>query len=577
MRRAVWMLALLLPALLLAVGGAVIYFWFPRAAPPAPPPAAAEETERQVAQGALVGFRAANGAHAWRGIPYAAAPIGDLRWRAPRPAPPWEGVHQALAIPERCPQIANRFDEQDGVEPGAILGSEDCLTLDVYAPADASGKALPVMVWIHGGGNVWGRSSQFDGSHLAAQQDVIVVTVQYRLGPFGWFAHPALRRSAETAQDQAASFAILDLVAALRWVGENAAVFGGDPANVTLFGESAGGRNVAGLLVSPPAEGLFHRAIIQSGGFESTPLAVAEGRAGNEGNNAAAVAETLGAEDAEALRAVPAETVLRAYEGPGVFFRLPQLIEDGVALPDEPMLARFGRPDGFHRVPVITGTNRDETKLFLAGDPELVTHRLWLFPQARDQRFYDAVNSYLSRLWRIRAVDQPAARMRAAGHEAVFSYRFDWDDGGAMLWTDTQQLIGAAHAIELPFLFNDFSQFGAQSDTLFIAETEAERERLSRAMGAYWAGFARSGVPEAPGAPAWPSYGGEARFLRLDAQSDGGVEPLKGAEDVHRLMGDLKGDPALSPAERCRVLAALVDWRLDPVLAAAARREMSCL
>ena len=546
-----------------------------------PPQVLAEETTRRVAQGDVVGFVAPSGAHVWRGLPFAAPPVAENRWRAPRPAAAWKGRRAALAFGPRCPQLATPFDEDDGFEPGEVLGDEDCLTLDVYAPADAAGQALPVMVWIHGGGNVWGRSSQFDGARLAVNENVVVVAVQYRLGPLGWFAHPAIRAAAESAEDAAANFALLDQIAALRWVRENAAVFGGDPGLVTIFGESAGGRNVAGLLVSPPAEGLFHRAVIQSGGFDSVSLAAAEGRQGAQANPAVAIAGKLGvtgrgAADAAALRALPVDRLLGAYRGGPGFFRLPQMIEDGVSLPGEPLIAAFGRPGGFRQVPILIGSNRDEAKLFMFGDPTLVNKRLWLFPEPRDPAFYDAFSDYVSRSWRLRGVDEPAAAMHAAGHSAIYAYRFDWDDGGAVLWTDLSQLLGAAHALEIPFLFQDFGFLGSASKQLFTEETAAERRALAHAMGRYWASFARDGAPVAQGAPDWPRYGDAARFLRLDVASDGWIEPRQGAESEPALLRDLKEDPRLDEAKRCRLIDKMRGWLFASEIAELAARDNGC-
>ncbi|MEL7240679.1 MAG: carboxylesterase family protein, partial [Planctomycetota bacterium] len=159
----------------------------------APPPSAASETRRSTASGEIVGFVAENGAHVWRGVPFAASTAGENRWRAPQPAESWTGVRESLDFADRCPQLTNAFSAGEGYDPGLRIGSEDCLALDIYAPADAGSKELPVMVWIHGGGNVWGTSQSYDGSRLAVNEDVIIVAVQYRLGPLGWFSHPILR------------------------------------------------------------------------------------------------------------------------------------------------------------------------------------------------------------------------------------------------------------------------------------------------------------------------------------------------------------------------------------------------
>ncbi len=541
------------------------------------PPEPAPATARTIAQGELVGLIAANGAHVWRGVPFAASTGGENRWRAPRPAPPWEGVRDATRFAERCPQLTNRLDEDEGLGPGLVIGSEDCLALDVYAPPDARGGSRPVMVWIHGGGNVWGRSSAYDASRLAANEDVVVVAVQYRLGPLGWFAHEALRAGAERPEDAAAAFAILDLVAALRWVRDHVAAFGGDPRNVTVFGESAGGHNVVGLLASPHAEGLFHRAIVHSGSFDSVSLAEAEGRAGELLNPSGDVARRLGASTAAELRAVSLEDLFGAYvdDGEG-FLDVPRAIQDGVALPAGTLRDALRDRSTFHAVPTILGTNRDEMKLFYFGDERLTRRRFGFFVVPRDPRTYDTVTDAISRLWRIRSVDEPAAAMVRAGHAAVYSYRFDWDDGGRLLFMDFKQLLGAAHGFEIPFVFNRFHHLGPADAILFQDETLADRERLSRAMGSYWASFARDGVPRHAGTPEWTPYGTESAFLRLDTDNDGGIELAQGEDTLDALLADLNTDLTLDDEQRCFIINEMTTWMLSRGIHDRLRTETNC-
>ncbi len=522
---------------------------------------AASATVRRIGQGEVIGLVTETGAHAWRGLPFAASTAGDARWRAPQPAPPWEGRREATRFAERCAQLTTPGDEDEGLKPGLLVGSEDCLALDIYAPPDAEGKALPVMVWIHGGYNVWGRSSSYDGSLLAQAGDVIVVAVQYRLGPLGWFAHPLVRESARDPLDAAASFATLDLVAALRWVRDNIAAFGGDPGRVTVFGESAGGHNVVTLLASPLAKGLFHRAIVQSGAFESLSIAEAQGDEGTVRNPSNEIVDRLGVQDAEELRAVPVGKLLGAYQKAGHFIDVPRVIADGVALPATPMRDAFASTHTFNAVPVITGTNRDEMKLFFAMDEQKVRKSLGVFPVARDQDYYDAVTRYVTRVWRIRSVDGPAAMMAAAGHDQVYTYRFDWDDGGRFLTMHLGRLFGAAHTIEIPFVFGVWESLGDADRFLFQKRTLPDRERLSRAMMRYWTSFARDGVPSCDGAPAWPVHGTEAgASLRFDTDNDGGIERIAGADDIEQVAADLAGDPSLSADDRCRIVAEMREW-----------------
>ncbi|GJL92673.1 carboxylesterase/lipase family protein [Hyphococcus sp.] len=534
---------------------------------PAAPVAPDENTVRMTAQGEVIGFVTPDGAHSWRGLPFAAPPVGDLRWRAPQQPAGWEGARIATEFGARCAQMSNRLNAQEKIEPGLLLGSEDCLYLDIYAPAnsrlaDAPGEKLPVMVWIHGGSNVWGRGSSYDGSRLAVHENVIIVPVQYRLGPFGFFSDPMLRADAQTPEDAAANFAILDLIASLRWVQENIGAFGGDPDNVTIFGESAGGHNVGALLASPLAKGLFQRAILQSGSFDSVPVTDAENANSKERNPSGAIVQKLGAQSAEALRGVSATRLLEAY-GMGVEDRIemPTVIADGVTVPAAGLRESLSSAETFNPVPIITGVNRDELKFFHAASQRLTKKFLGIFLVSRDKGFYDAVAEYPSRIWRIRSVDQPAAAIAAAGGAPVYAYRFDWDEGGRFGFSDLAHLLGAAHAIEIPFVFNRFQLLGDLDNVMFRKKTAASREKLSRAMGAYWANFARDGAPSAEGFPNWPAYSSAGgTLLRFDSNTDGGIEIMQNTDTLEKLTADLKADPRLNAEERCLVVEAIRFW-----------------
>ncbi len=536
-----------------------------------------DATMRTVSGGEIIGLTTAAGAHAWRGLPFAAAPQGDLRWRAPRPPAAWDGRRDATRFAERCMQMTNGLNVSEGIDPGLYIGSEDCLYLDIYAPPDAQSKKLPVMVWVHGGSNVWGRASSYDGSNLALNEGVIIVPVQYRLGPLGWFAQEWVRDSADVGEDAAANFALLDLIASLKWVRENIAAFGGDPENITVFGESAGGHNVAALMASPLAAGSFDRAIIQSGSFDSVALADAE--MGESGDNPSKViVERLGATSAADLRAVSAEDLLIAY-GKDEYDRLalPTVIQDGVTLPLYPLREAFGTNGAFNAVPIITGTNRDEMKFFHIASPELTKKIFGIFLVPRDKDYYDAVSDYLSRIWRIRSVDQPAAMMAAAGHDEVYAYRFDWDEGGRFLFTDLGRLLGAGHAVEIPFVFNRFKLLGPLDKTLFKKNTLKTRQELADRMGSYWAEFARGGDPSGGGDglliwPQWQKNGGS--LMRFDSANDGGVEVLRDVYTVERLVSELKMDQRLDDEERCAIVEAAGVWL--PALAGDMAREIGC-
>ena len=512
------------------------------------------ETLRSVSQGPVLGFTSETGAHVWRAVPYGADTSGENRWRAPRPAPTRSETYEALDFGPVCPQIATPFTPVPSFVNGALEGSEDCLTFDIYAPPDAIGKNLPVMMWIHGGGNVSGTSQLYVGDRLAVNEDVIIMAVQYRLGPLGWFSHPALRDTAQTPADKAANFALLDQIAALRWIQDNAASFGGDPNNVTIFGESAGGHNVAALLASPMAKGLFHKAILQSGSFDSVSVSEAETSA-ELLNPSRWVGEKLGVEN---FHSASTQEVFKAFDltENGGFMELPRVIEDGVSLPKTAMRDIFSSRESFANVPIITGTNRDEMKLFFLSNPEL-TKKTGPLYKARDPELYDAASDYSGRDWRLSAVDEPIALMNAAGHDAVYAYRFDWDEGGKFLTMDLSKLLGAAHAMEIPFVFNRFVLLGEADDIMFQDKTEASRQELSRTMGTYWANFARTGVPSAPGSPAWGPYGSGGTLMHFDSRNDRGIRIESGPDTSSAIITDIAADPRIDNEQRCKITQSL--------------------
>ncbi len=410
-------------------------------------PAADPSSARDLRAGQVVGFAGQYGNHAWRGIPYAEPPVGELRWRAPRPLPPWADTRGALATGPSCTQLASVFSGGTRDDTGKPSGQEDCLYLDVFAPrfepgAVPTGEAsLPVMFWIHGGGNTIGNAGFYDGGNLAATHDVIVVAINYRLGPFGWFRHASMRGEGTTAADRSGNYGTLDMIRALEWVRENIAGFGGDPGNVTIFGESAGGTNVMSLVLSARANGLFHRAIVQSGGLGSSATWEAENfgdeprggdlhssneilvkmlvEDGTVADRAAARAWLETRDDPEIesyLRAKTHLEILDAYikKGEGYsdgMLDVPAVIRDGFVLPRQEMAGRIAR-GAYNQVPIVFGTNRDEEKLFMAFNPHYVDFRLGVLPVPKDQDRYDAESDARARAWKARSVDAPAERRR---------------------------------------------------------------------------------------------------------------------------------------------------------------------
>ncbi len=586
-------LALLLVALLLSACGL--------GSRPAPERHIDAATHRHTALGEVVGHAGSAGTHAWHGIPFAEPPVGALRWRAPRTAQPWTGVREALADPSGCAQPAPPIGDTANADGSA--GSEDCLYLDVFAPAFATDAVpqgavrLPVMVWIHGGGNSIGDARLYDGGFLAAEQGVIVVAVQYRMGPFGWLRHAALRAdSGASTEDQSGNFGTLDLIESLRWVQANIAAFGGDPARVTVLGESAGGRNTFTLLQSPLAHGLFQRAISESGGVRFDPVSKAENltsdaepgheNSSNElllrllekhrGAKDRVAAQTLAAslapsEIAAFLRERTPGEILAAYTGSrGMgMLNFPQIFSDGTVMPADAPELHFsaGR---YNQVPVIAGTNRDENKLFMAFDPEYT--RLWfrVLPSVRDEERYDRDAEYQALAWKLNGADDPARWMRGVQGPSVFAYRFDWDELDSFLWVDWSRVIGAAHAIEIPFVFGTFDI--PLLGSLFDEENLASRQQLSRAMMSYWAEFAAHGAPgrgskgELPFWKAWDeSTPGSDRFVVFDSEAGGGIRMSADAITSTKLVERMLGDPRFASAEeRCAFLVQLDGWRPLP-------------
>jgi para-nitrobenzyl esterase len=535
-------------------------------------------SRRETPSGTVIGSRepasAGGEVLAWRGLRYAAPPVGPLRWRAPQPAPRWSGELQALAHGAIAPQFGGRIAEVPAGQHGQVVGDEDCLWLNVFAPVDVAGP-LPVMVWIHGGGNAVGTAATFDvARNLAAQDEVIVVTVNYRLGVLGWFSHPALQAGADLSdEDRSGNFALLDLIAALRWVQGHVAAFGGDPGCVTIFGESAGGQQVLMLLASPLAKGLFHRAIAQSPVCESFSREEAQRgvdspleahRCGGEEVVRRLLARTGLAAPPDDLAAwlrslSPAQLLAVHQPGSEGIYLTPRPIRDGVVLPLAPLPELFAQGD-WNRVPVLMGSNRDEFRTFLAGKPEHCRMIGGKLPVLRDRAAYRYESGMMSRAWRAHHIDRPADAMLQGGHEDLWTYRFDWDEAPAIPFIRPDLLLGAAHAMEQAFVFRDeageFDIF--QVNTPF---NRAGRRAVCDAMGSAWTAFARHGRPALPGGTAWPArrlQGPDS--LLIDTPRDGGLRMAALRESLATLQAELEQPSGVAPLQRLRCFARLFLW-----------------
>lgn len=549
-----------------------------------------EGTLRSAPEGAVVGGPGLGASWAWLGIAYAKAPVGELRWRAPQKREAFNGVFEATAFGRPCTQLASALIGIDDPEKGEVAGSEDCLTLNVWAPRDLKdGERLPVMFWIHGGGNSVGSAQLYDGGILASKQRVVVVSAQYRLGPFGWLRHRGLRATATDAQEQSGNFATLDLIAALQWVHDNVDSFGGDANNVTVFGESAGAFNTFTLLLAPGAKGLFHKAISQSGGLPRATTAEAEhfvdeAERGHQNSSneliarilvakaaakdrAEAVAKVRAMSDAEAgrfLRGLSAQELFAAYgetRGLGML-DAPLIFPDGVVLPEGDWLSRFADASTWNKVPVILGSNKDELKLFLFLDQKRITRRFWLLPRFVDEPSYHVISAALSDAWKLSGVDGPAAAMRRGGHDEVYAYRWDWDEEPTKLGAELSRMLGAAHGLEIPFVFGRFEL--GQLNILFTEENRAGREALSDAMMTYWANFARTGAPSPSGgggsAPHWERWR-DGQFVVLDTQAGGGIRMSRETQSWEEIAAYVKGAEAIAATrEKCLLLHAAAGW-----------------
>lgn len=470
-------------ACLMAVGCVLLGSATHAQAPGAQMPAAADGPVVKTKQGRVQGA-IANGVVVFKGLPFAAPPVGDLRWRAPKAPAKWSDVRPATSFGSSCQQ------------------AEDCLYLNVYAPASAKeGSKLPVMVWIHGGAFIFGSGATYDGTQFA-KQDVIVVTVNYRLGRAGWFAHPAL--TAESKRGPLGNYGIMDQIAALEWVQDNIAGFGGDKKNVTIFGESAGAISINYLMLAPQARGLFAKAISQSGfgRLPAMPLHTDDGSRSVE-KIGLAFAEKNGIKGtdkaaAKSLRALSWTDLTKEVGGVGSpDATLP--MADGKLITGS---AYQGFAKGAQaKVPFMLGGNSDEASLTRRGaNPQMIFSAI---QQSRRDEFiaaFDPDNSgdiprVVARFITDQSISEPdraLARAHSKLGQPTYIYHFSY-----VPMSMRDQSFGLAHGGEIQYVFNTPRQGGKFDD---------EGAAIAKAANNYWVAFAKTGDPGSAGGPAWPKF-----------------------------------------------------------------------
>ena len=467
--------------------------------------AALAPTQVAVTGGQVQGA-ARNGVLAFKGIPFARPPVGALRWRPPQPVQAWTGARPGGAYGPDCAQ--NPFPGD--AAPLGVKPSEDCLYLNVWRPAEAAGGKLPVMVWIYGGGFVNGGSSPavYDGSAFA-RKGVVLVSFNYRLGRFGFFAHPALTK--EAAGGPVGNYAYMDQIAALKWVKANIAAFGGDPGNVTLFGESAGGGSVLALMTSPKSQGLFQKVIVESGGgrgplmpmrriSQDLPGAPAGEKVG------LAFAKSVGVEGVDAkalaaLRAVPTDKVVAglnmASMNTPTYVGGP-LLDGQIVTGDPDVLVKAGR---YAKVPMIIGANSAEIGFSTAADKAALFKSFGNGADAA-RRIYDPDGKADFRALSVKVASdrlmvEPArymAALVAQGGSPAYLYRFSY-----VAESMRREWPGAPHATEIPFVFDTVR-------ARYEAKLTPADQATAEAANTYWVNFAKTGSPGSAKGVAWPRY-----------------------------------------------------------------------
>ena len=519
----------------------------------------------------------------WDDIPYAQPPLGDLRWKAPRLLDDFNNLN--IINPQEnnfCVQEPSGLGGSDG--EGFFSGKEDCLYLDIKRPKKVTKELLPVMFWIHGGGNTSGLKDLYDFSPMVNKHNVIVVSINYRLGPFGWFTHPSIQ-NLQSGIDTTSNFGTLDIIAALEWVKLNISFFGGDPNNITIFGESAGGHNVLSLLVTKQAKGLFHKAISQSGYTTtySKTDAYRQMKQSSTSQHASfnivnkiikdrslnIIQEDKNIEVRKLLKSLTAEDFFKYYSNRPSYQSLPILTADGIVIPEIGLTAALSKKEYLNNVPIIAGSNRDEIKLWLASAKYFVDldysfiGSIFGVPKVilNDKDAFNLFNSYRSRAWKIRGVDGPLKSLYISGNSDLYAYRYDWDDHRRFIIADFKELIGAAHATEIPLLTGNNKLVGNYG---FLIYPKGPSKRFtSKNMMHFWTNFAKYGKPGvSSNGVEWTKYNGHentpSNYMILDNRRNLRMHTDKFS--FSSLIEDIHKENALTNLEKCVVVLQMLTY-----------------
>ena len=512
----------------------------------------------------------------WDDIPYAKPPTGQLRWKAPRAI----DNSKNIILPKEnnyCVQRPSSLGGPGG--EGLYVGTEDCLYLDISAPVRKKSELLPVMFWIHGGGNTSGLKDLYDFNKMVKKHNVIVVRINYRLGPFGWFYHPSVQ-DFQTDIDKTSNFGTLDIIAALNWVKRNITHFGGDPNNVTVFGESAGGHNVLSLLVSNKSKGLFHKAISMSG--YTTSISPQDAYKQNKKSSTSSYTSSeiikkiireldegketySNKEIREILLNLTTKDFFMHYADRETYEEIPLLTADNIVIPKIGLREALYEKDFVNNVPTIAGSNRDEVKLWLATAEYFVeleysaVGSLLKIPNVRlkDKEAFEAFNYYRSSAWKIRGVDVPLEGLHTAGNNDLYAYRYDWDDHRRYIVADFKQLIGAAHATEIPLLAGNAKLVGGYPLSDLIYPAGKSKFYLSRNMMRFWANFAKNGEPgKSTNSVSWEPIVNDGKlgtsFIVLDSKQN--LKNSSVSNTFKSLAEELYLDKRVDDLEKCVIL-----------------------